>query len=440
MLTSEQFQAFVFHLFPCELPEFQGPHGKLRPLILHVAAVMMMHFDYLHRSYTVNHRCCRAMCMAAVKANIAASKTEAIRKLQRWSLIIKDDFRKANCSGSPSPATIGRRDLKSMLEKINQNVATLLRERIEQQAHHAELKLEMSAIRSELSALRTSTQSLNEIVNVLVTQNRMVLLQNRLIGRKVGVEVNNEADNSQELRRLNADLARLGEVGRDEALPGNGTPPARAQQGGQRVTPPENVVRRAPRVQDASLRLQPPEDRTGGKKGVSSKDEHLEKILKDLYDLGHVFPSLSGAAPYLDEWTTQVWSTNVRQKDRAQNKVRRILKLVDAMWTKEDRQRLMEGKMGKIESSRYFEKLAKDCLYTAWIFSKRKKKSTELPGGCKTTILGMANLLAGKDEFIDKFIPRWDGDGKMESRMTLSEATEDQKQKVKRTLEAGLEA
>ena len=92
----EKFSGFISTLFPNDLRHFLPPHGRLRDLLIKVAAVMMMHFDHLYRKYGITHKYCRKMVETVIHADLAAATHEAVAKLRHWSKAILDDFKKGN--------------------------------------------------------------------------------------------------------------------------------------------------------------------------------------------------------------------------------------------------------------------------------------------------------------------------------------------------------
>jgi hypothetical protein len=51
-LPADKLRAFVDELFLINIPQFQAPSGKLRPLLMTVLAVMLMHFQYVFQTYS----------------------------------------------------------------------------------------------------------------------------------------------------------------------------------------------------------------------------------------------------------------------------------------------------------------------------------------------------------------------------------------------------
>ena len=103
-MTADKWTVFLGELFPNGLRDFRFPHGRLRPLMNHVAAVMIMHFKHFYLKYGIRNQFVKAMARACQAAHMAENETLAINKLQLWSSIVKDDCKKGNTTGKGTPS------------------------------------------------------------------------------------------------------------------------------------------------------------------------------------------------------------------------------------------------------------------------------------------------------------------------------------------------
>jgi hypothetical protein len=73
-------------MFLINMPEFQAPNGKLRPLLMTVLDVMIMHFQYVFQTYSQQNSMVKMMIRAAIWCKMASTESEAIQKLEFWSM------------------------------------------------------------------------------------------------------------------------------------------------------------------------------------------------------------------------------------------------------------------------------------------------------------------------------------------------------------------
>ena len=70
----------------------QEGRGRHRELLHVVAAVMVMHFEYLHRKYTASNAYVQKMMNATILCGMATGHVDAVVKLNFWSTTLKSDF------------------------------------------------------------------------------------------------------------------------------------------------------------------------------------------------------------------------------------------------------------------------------------------------------------------------------------------------------------
>ena len=131
-MTADQHNSLINHLYVIGLPEFQVG-GRLRRLLVSVTACIIMHFSYTYKTYGDGNTYVNKMSTAAIRADIARNKTDAIMKLQFWSVIILTECREANSSEGCNNL-IAQQSLIDQLMGCNNKFATLHSKLIESQA------------------------------------------------------------------------------------------------------------------------------------------------------------------------------------------------------------------------------------------------------------------------------------------------------------------
>jgi len=180
-MTADKWTAFLTVFFPNSLRDFRFPHGRLRPLMNHVAAVMVMHFKHFYLKYGIRNEYVKAMSRACQAAHMAENETQAINKLQLWSAIVKDDYKKGNTTGHDQNSDgsggnlLRRRKVKDELAKINMNLASLLSRQSEGKNQLLELQRAVEKNTYEVEQFRTWTVRVAELQEKLVKQNDQII-------------------------------------------------------------------------------------------------------------------------------------------------------------------------------------------------------------------------------------------------------------------------
>ena len=422
--TPDKFSGFMADLFVTRLPEFQAPHGRLRPLMLTITAVMIMHFSAAFKKHGRNHSFPRTMMNAAVVCKMATTQTEAITLLAYWSDLIMDEFKKGN-TGNLSDVP-SRRSLPDQVSKMNDTVSQLLAAKMETQATLTQMQQYLRAIKLELNAATISVRHCSDQSDNLLTQNRLIALQNRAIMRKLGMEVDNDGT-AEESLRLERDLVALNNL-RERAVQPLPAAPVPVQEEPV-LQPPQQMVR----LEDALAHPQPINVNPRGKREFKTK---IEEVLKTMFKVprNHLFSQLRGPAPYLEMQATWVHANVFDRRDKSLAKIKRALRFVDAMWTPAERTSVMNGALDPLQAIDLFNLIAKRCVAAKHVFQHKSGKLPKNPrpgGNAGSNMLGVANSLSHLN--IDSYIPKWDGDGSIAAPCTLDELAETKRQKIVRT-------
>ena len=113
-----------------------------------------------------------------------------------------------------------------------------------------------------------------------------------------------------------------------------------------------------------------------------------------------------------------------------------MMKLVDCMWSVEQRDRVTQHRIPDNELMNFFKKLSVECAHFCWYVktlceyekdnSKLPKKHT--PSRVTTQMQGMSNNLGNFD--LDPYKPIWRDGRRMESSRHLCQLMEEMKQKL----------
>jgi len=436
----EKFSGFINALFPNDLRHFQPPHGRLRDLLIKVAAVMIMHFDNLYRKYGITHKYCRKMVDSVMHADLAAVTHEAVTKLRHWSKAILDDFKKGNTVVPHRANAMGlqferngndqntvadnvrlnvlkRQGLQDQVAKVSANVSNMLQSTNVLQQFVVEQRSVNVANNGEIQKMMTQQQTLTEQIRLLVEQ------QNQMINflKSHRIEANAAA-------AMDLDLPHTPANNQDAQLDNS-----------NQVTPPNNppAIPPQPVPLNQALMHAPP---LVGHRGKQDPAKTLTGMLYRMHTdpTQRCFNSLKTGGKNLDEQAAWVNSELFKSRKDCRRKIQLSLQLLDAIWTKEERDKIINKKLG---SDNDHIRLHKDVCNRAkeivFVLKKTNKKKTKASNQMKDAILGLANhITQGLDingKFTD-YVPDWNDDGKRKSAMTLHQLMVAKVERIKRII------
>ena len=387
--THDTFQAFIKSLFVINLPEFQPPHGRLRELLTTVAAVMIMHFSVMYNKYRHHHAYIKKMINATITSRMARTTTEAITRLESWSKEVTDDFKKANVQtredivNGQGTDVLRRRSINDQLAKMNDSVAKMLEAKIELQATLTRHQHELERVGTELTLVRATCHHVSEQANQISTQNQLIMLQNKRIMAHLGMDVDNTAV-PVEMAGLpappNTPPTPMPAAARAGAAPGaSGASPATTT-ATQTITPTQQ--RGDLEQTQLGTALQRHRGTPGNRnRGARSDAESVKNVLRSLYSIpgNPKFASMkTGASNQLEDHATWVHTNIFYAMDKTRTKIVRAVKLINALWTKEERDDIINGRWEMGDAIRNFDQIQKLVTEAAYI-SKYHGRSVRTP-------------------------------------------------------------
>ena len=420
-INPDQWQLFVSKLYTIQLPEFQPPHGRLRQWLVVVSATMIMHFDYMYRKYGHTNRYVSKMINTMITSELAPDVNQAIGRLQRWSKVTLADFKKGNLTGHDDDAdnVLRRRTTPDQVAKMNQNVASVLQFKHEMQQKLNEQSIEMNRLGNEVSQVRTSQQRTNEQISGVVTQNRWLIQQMKLMQdqlRQMTQLLLNSSATTQgaTLTPETPNNFNAAPPPSPPAIPTPPSPPQRSPEVEQEDNPSPPLPPPPPPPRDLNQALQ----RVGvrnvvRKRGQRSDFEKVKYALRTVHEQprNNVFAPMA-AKPMLSDLTAWVHTNIFQGRGSSTNRgsIHKVLTLVDAMWTTEERENLRNHRLEAMDMIRLCDKIDKDVVRCCHVLKKRDKlpKSAEPMAQASSAMLGAANNLSLLPQSeLEKFVPNW---------------------------------
>ena len=411
-MSPDQFTSLINELYVISLLEFKAPHGRLRPLLVSVTASMIMHFDYCYKKYGGNHRYVRKMINCTIKAGIASTESSAIVKLQFWSVTILEDFKSGNVVGHTD--VLHRRSIPDQIEKMNATVAQLLKAKIDMQAQLMENQRAMEGLIVKVDSLSTTVQTLLEHQNAIHTQNSLLILQNREMMRKIGIDVPTQPPQLPTPPTVNMTTTSPPRINA-------AVTPAPAQPTNTNVSPtPVALALQRPRGNDATRR-----------RGQRAKEQTVEYVLREMYDAPRniVFSPLQRASVFLEDRSAWVFNKIFAANDkRNMLKIQRSLQLIDALWTPDERQKIIYHRLDSLSAIRLFGEISKRVVNAAHVLKSNTPKTGYPCGRAGAGLLGLANNIRHFN--LESYIPNWETDSSITAPETLLQLAERKREQI----------
>jgi hypothetical protein len=445
--TADQWSAFVQHLFVVQLPQFEVG-GCLRDLLTTVATVMVMNFSHCFKKYGGHHEYCRKMIHTCLKAGMATDQATAVKKLSFWSKTLRDDFVHNNVHGTEARNdTVRRRTIPDQLQSLNEKVRSIIQSKTEMLASLVESRAESILLRDQVGQASTQMQVVGEQNEKILTNQRLLLLQNQRILDFLGLPRSEGPITADALLGASANLPTPGvalaagpalligtqettiEEERMAVSPSQQTQPRRAvvpfsrqntgapvAQGGRAHAVAAGVAGRVVTVAEALMR--PRVRGIVGPRGQASSNESMVNIIKELYD-SHKNVRFSGlvqgASPYLNFQATHIHQVILNGKDSARPKIIDALDLWDALWEPKERHAIINRTGGSpcVDYS-IIERIGRRYkLAMHYLKGDGNPKTIEPGKALKDQILGSGNnIIVFKNEHgLEQYIPRWNQEG-----------------------------
>ena len=426
------------------LPSFKkdpttGAEGKHRAFLKCVTAVMIMHFEEHYEIHQSTHKFTKAMVQAVTRSEFERGRhwSDAISLLQKWGVVIKKKFRNESSVGVGDPNLLRRLSTPDQLNKMNASISRLITNRNEHMEQINRMSIQLNKQREHISTLSTQIASLQEVLKVVVHQNRSVQfrLHEFMTAMKVNPSVMPDLPPGNPTTQAACDeVMRVPVINRDLPTPEVPTVAALPATGvAGDITLPVPSPTQAPRGnpaprQNLNTALMRPRGRaTSGRKGTQDVNESLESVLSWLYEHknGTTMRNLGrGDNRRLDELQSEILHGLFNGDHKSQTRVVKVLQLVDAIWTSRERELVIQNKVE--DPFRFFADIAERCRQSAWIIKVHEDKRRYVeamqrgkppkdpfewpknagPGkACKTQLKGLANML-GKFS-LSPYIPKW---------------------------------
>ena len=434
-LSPARLNDFILALYRISLPEFSHQQGRHRMLLKTVTAVMIIHFPHFLEKLGMQHSYVLKMVNSLVSLQLPCADTRprAINILTKWSHVLRKDWKDAHLGGDSS--ILGRRSIPAQLEKLNATAATLLSSKNDIMVELNSLRETATAQSVEISSLRTQVTTVQDTCTHLVTQNSFMFTRLNDILLALGKVPSPIPDlPANALRTL--DVVRGLVENRMEArnTPTNGhttapnasTPPNASTAPNAAIAPnaaatPMDQPRQssARRAAPIPLNVALPRHRVAtpgsGTKGVSNFGEALENILTSMYEAkdNYLYANMHGNF-HLRNHTSYVWQNVFKGKAKYDTKVRKILTLVDCIWTKEERQKVREHRLVPGRERSFFDEIAQRCRNAVYVIKtyKEYEKESKVPkdhkpnSKYKTQVSGMSNNIPA-DFALESYLPNW---------------------------------
>ncbi|MGL5936119.1 MAG: hypothetical protein ACRCZI_10930, partial [Cetobacterium sp.] len=410
-MTIQQFNNFVIHLYVINLPEFQPPAGRMRDLLMSVTAAMIMHFDYIYHKYGGHHLYVKKMVNSALKANIGVNPQMCIQKLQFWSKVILNDYKKRNNEPGRNNYIQGQ-PTKDAIIGIKDRMSSVVTGLLDIKSEVQTLSIEIDNLRKENRELRTLIQStVNNLAYVSTSQARIEHWLQKILREgghhfgsptstllQRGQPLNYEQDvteDSTTSRRIiqtpneSVDQFEGSIAAASEATNTGASYTGASKTGASSVTPNQLTAR--------TLTYAVP-NATKKTKGVRNPQHSVNSVLRTMYDqhknLGFASLELCLTSRLQDQ-TTWVW-TNVfaASSTKDQSKINRALKLIDCIWTTEERSKLIKHTETMLDAIKICNDIEKRVVQAAHVLQKNPPQKATPSRKATGGLLGIANSIA----------------------------------------------
>jgi len=414
-MTHDRYQMFVSNLFPNSLREFQAPHGRLRQFLIVVHATMVMHFQHFYQKYGTGNTYTKVM-IDSVRTSFDVNQTTAINMLQHWSKVVKDDFTQSNTVGvdgdTDNNNLLRRRNFQDQLLKVNANVAVHLSKLIDMQVQFDHMSLRLNNMHSEVTLLNNWKVRVAEQNDKIIEQQREIL--ELLRANRGNLQAHLPPRNSPQQRQM-----APSEVTPPTAPPNTnaGTTATAAAPAAAAAPPPTPV-----NINDRLLRQQV---HTTGTRGKPKPNTSVLDMLSNWYQDpdSECYKSLRTGGPALDDQLAWVSNQMFHLNRRDLPKIKRSLQFVDALWTKEERDKIINKRLSNLDAIRVHETINKRVVKVAHLLKEPMPPSLDPQSNAKSNMQGLGNAIS---KFrlpcrLEDYVPNWERGGKIKAPTTLME-------------------
>jgi len=148
------------------------------------------------------------------------------------------------------------------------------------------------------------------------------------------------------------------------------------------------------------------------------------------------FTSLKTGGKNLDEQAAWVNSELFKSRKDARRKIQLSLQLLDAVWTKEERDTIINRKQASDNDHiRLHREVCNRVKEVVFVLKKTNKTKAKASNQMKDAILGLANHITQGLEINGRFtdcVPDWNNDGKRKSALSLFQLAVAKKERIRR--------
>jgi len=358
----------------------------------------------------------------SVRTSFDVNETTATNMLQHWSKVVKDDFRQNNTVGvdgdNDNNNLLRRRNFQDQLLKVNANVAVHLTKLIDMQVQFDNMSLHLNNVSTEVNQLNHWKVRVTEQNDKIIDQQRQIL---ELLRSNRG----NATPASLPQQRQ----AALSEVTPPTEPPLPPLPPADDENSTQHEQQVQNdnnrTITTPPTPININDRLQRQIAYTAGTRGKPKPNTSMLEMLNNWYQDpdSECYRSLRRAGPALDDQQTWVLNKMFKMNRRDLPKIKRCLQFLDALWTKEERDKIIYKKLGTIDAYRLHEAINKRIIKFNHLLKEPMPRNLEPQANAKSNMQGLGNSIQQfKLPFpLEHYVPNWQDQGKIKAPETLME-------------------
>jgi len=164
---------------------------------------------------------------------------------------------------------------------------------------------------------------------------------------------------------------------------------------------------------------------TTGTRGKPKPNTSVLDMLSNWYQDpdSECYKSLRTGGPALDDQITWVSNQMLHLNRRDIPKIKRSLQFVDALWTKEERDKIINKRLSNVDAIRLHETINKRVVKVAHLLKEPMPPSLDPQSNAKSNMQGLRNAIS---KFrlpckLEEYVPNWERGGKIKAPTTLME-------------------
>ena len=177
---------------------------------------------------------------------------------------------------------------------------------------------------------------------------------------------------------------------------------------------------------------------TKRKRGQQAATDSLEYVLRAMYEdpSDQPFRNIKGSSGALTNVSQWAFDICFQSRNRAvKKKINTVFMVVDAAWTKEERERFINKEFtSELDAFRFCKTIAQRVRNIVHWMTLPLPTSPEPAGQMKDAVQGLANRIQKweiyKNDTLEMYIPAWDKGGGIMADKTIPQMAEEQRQKI----------